>query len=95
VTAVPLAEVGELNVPQEPAGAQLQLTPRFAESLATVAVTGFVSLTYRDVGVALSVTVMVGGAAVMAMAGRLANTPVLVTEVAVMVTALTAAAGAV
>jgi len=61
VTAVPLAEVGELNVPQEPAGAQFQVTPRFAESLATVAVTGVVWLTYRDVGVVLSVTVMGGG----------------------------------
>jgi hypothetical protein len=95
VTGTPLAEVGELNLPQEPTGAQLQVTPRFAESLATVAVTGVVSLTYRDVGVGLSVTVMGGVPAVMAMEGRLANTAGLVTEVAVMVTALTAVAGAV
>jgi hypothetical protein len=38
VTATPLAVVAELNVPQVPAGAQLQVTPPFAESLATVAV---------------------------------------------------------
>ena len=95
MTAVPLAEIGELNVPQEPAGAQLQVTPPFAESLATVAVMEVVSLTYSDVGVVLSVTVMGGGAGVMAMAGRLANTAVLLAEVALIVTALTAVAGAV
>jgi hypothetical protein len=61
VTAVPLAEAGELNVPQEPAGAQLQVTPWFAESLATVAVTGIVPFAYRDVGVVLSLTVMKSG----------------------------------
>lgn len=58
MTAVPLADVAELNEPQVPAGAQLQVTPAFAESLATVAVIGVVSPTNRAVGVVLSVTEM-------------------------------------
>jgi hypothetical protein len=56
VTAVPLAEVAELNAPQVPAGVQLQVTPALAESLATVAVTGVVSFTKVEVGAAPMVT---------------------------------------
>ena len=97
MTAVPLAEAEELNDPQVAAllpGVQLQVTPSFAESLATVALMDSVSLTYSDVGVVLSVTLMGGGAGVMAMVGRLANAAVLVAEVAVIVTSLTAVVGA-
>ena len=63
MTTVPLAEAGELNDPQVAAllpGVQLQVTPRFAESLATVALTCVVPLTYRDVGTVLKVTLMGG-----------------------------------
>jgi hypothetical protein len=84
VTAVPLAEAGELNDPQVAAllpGVQLQVTPPFAEPLNTVAVMAWVALTCRDVGTVLSVTVIGGGAAVMVMAGVLALIMVLVTEV--------------
>lgn len=56
MTGVPLADVAELNAPQVPAGAQLQVTPPLAESLATVAVTGVVSFTKVEVGVAPMVT---------------------------------------
>jgi hypothetical protein len=56
VTAVPLAEVAELNPPQVPAGVQLQVTPPSAESLATVALTGVVSFTKVEVGAAPMVT---------------------------------------
>jgi hypothetical protein len=87
VTAVPLAEVAELNAPQVPAGAQLQVTPPFAESLATVAVTEAVSLTNMEVGVALRVTVITG-TGVIVIAAVLALTVDLVTEVAVMTTVL-------
>jgi hypothetical protein len=58
VTATPLEVWFELNEPQVPAGAQLQVTPPFAESLATVAVMACVAATCRDVGTVLSVTVM-------------------------------------
>jgi len=61
VTGVPLAVVLELNEPQVAAllpGVQLQVTPPFAESLATVAVMLWVALTCSDVGTALSVVVM-------------------------------------
>jgi hypothetical protein len=85
VTAVPLAVVAELNVPQVPAGAQLQVTPPFAASLVTVAVTDIVSLTNVEVGVALRVT-MITGTGVIVIAAVLALIVLLVTEVAVMTT---------
>ena len=95
MTAVPLAEAGELNDPQVVAllpGVQLQVTPRFAESLATVAVMETVPLTTKEVGAGvgtvLSATVMGGGGvALIVIAGVLAPVAVLVTEVAVMTTA--------
>jgi hypothetical protein len=87
VTATPLAVVAELNEPQVPAGAQLQVTPPFAESLATVAVMGVVPLTNSEVGVVLSVTV-IAGAGVIVIAGVLALMLVLLTEVAVITTVL-------
>jgi len=104
VTAVPLAEAGELNDPQVAAllpGVQLQVTPRFAESWATVAVMDSVPLATKEVGAGvgtvLSVTVMGrGGVALIVIAGVLALIAVLVTELAVMTTVrVGAVAGAV
>jgi hypothetical protein len=46
----PLGEVAELNEPQLPDGAQLQLTPLLAESLATVAAIGTVVPPIIDAG---------------------------------------------
>ena len=58
VTVAPLALWFELKVPQDPAGAHFHITPPFAESLATVALMGAVSLTNSVPGVAPTVTVM-------------------------------------
>ena len=92
MTAVPLAEAGELNDPQVTAllpGVQLQVTPPFAESLATVAAIDSVPLATKEVGTGvgtvLSATV-IGGVALILIAGVLAPIAVLVIEVAVMTT---------
>jgi hypothetical protein len=45
-----------LNDPQLPAGAQLQVTPAFAESLLTIAVSVAVALVCNEVGGALNDT---------------------------------------
>ena len=58
VTAVPLAEVVELNVPQGVAPLQLQVTPPLEESLDTVAVMEVWLLTVRGLETLLSETVM-------------------------------------
>jgi len=87
VTATPLAVVPELNEPQVAAGVQLQVTPPFAASLVTVAVTGVVSLTNMEVGVALNV-IVITGTGVIVIAAVLALIALFVTEVAVMTTVL-------
>jgi hypothetical protein len=55
VVAAPLDVVVGLNDPQEPLGAQLQVTPAFAESLLTVAVMEASPLTVSDEGAPLIV----------------------------------------
>jgi hypothetical protein len=76
----------ELNVPQVPAGAHVQVTPPFAVSLATVAVIGRVSLTNNVVRAELRVTVIGADAAVIVIPAVLETTLVSSTTVAVMVT---------
>lgn len=58
--ATPLAVWAGLKEPQVLAGVQLQVTPAFAESLATVAVMATVWLVLKEVGTVPSVTVMAG-----------------------------------
>ncbi len=58
VVAVPLPVLVGLNVPQEPLGAQLQVTPAFALSFVTVAVIEAVAFVTREVGAPLSATEM-------------------------------------
>jgi hypothetical protein len=65
VVVAPLAVCVGLKDPQVPTGVQLQSTPAFAVSLATVAATDAVAFTAREVGGAvLSVTVSAGAVAV-------------------------------
>ena len=68
VTAVPLADLAELNVPQLPAGAHDHVAPALAESFVTVAVTCAVLPTFNDAAVWLSATEIAcaGGGAVLA-----------------------------
>ena len=50
VVAAPLAVVVGLNDPQAPEGAQLQVTPALAESLATLAASEALAPALREVG---------------------------------------------
>jgi hypothetical protein len=61
---VPLAVLAELNVPQEPEGAQLHDTPALLESFVTVAVICVVELMYKVVGTELRLTEIAGGGVV-------------------------------
>jgi hypothetical protein len=85
---VPLAEVAELNVPQELAGVQLQVTPAFALSLLTVAVMAAVPPVGRDTGGGVLHVTVIPEVRLMVIAGLLALIAVLATEVAVITTVL-------
>ena len=85
--ATPLAVWSGLKeaAPHEAAGAQFQVTPPFAVSLATVAATLPVAPTARVVGAVVIVTVIAGFAVMVIFTGALTIAG-FVTEVAVMVT---------
>jgi hypothetical protein len=70
VTAVPLSDLAELNVPQLPAGAHDHVTPALAVSLVMVAVTCVVLPTFNDAGVELIETeIAFAGGGVVVLAG--------------------------
>ncbi len=72
--------------PQDPLGAQLHVTPAFAESLVTVAVMDAVPFTARDAGAPLTETLIAGGGVMVMVA--VPDFVVSVTDVAVIVTLL-------
>lgn len=75
------------NVPHEPAGAQLQLTPPFAESFATVAATDAVPPVGRLAGGAVVMDTEIPEPAVIVIVA-VADFDVSATEVAVTITVL-------
>jgi len=82
---VPLAVCVGVNDPQEALGAQLQVTPLFAGSLDTVAVTLVVSFVCIEAGGAVVIATEIGGGAVIVTLA-VALFVVSLTEVAVIVT---------